>query len=126
MQRLLGAEVPCSKKGAVKLHSGGHLGTGIDCGQIHARGADGAEQTGGESVKREPNSHINERLHTGLAQSGRAAGMGISYDRYDDESGNPDYNPHDTRVRMPHDGLTDDKLAALSGAVRVTKGAANG
>ncbi len=26
-------------------------------------------------MKREPNSHINERLHTGLAQSGRAAGM---------------------------------------------------
>ena len=78
--------------------------------------------TGGESVKHEPNSHINERLHTGLAQSGRAAGMGISYDRYDDESGNPDYDPHDTRVRMPHDGLTEDKLAALSGAVRLTKG----
>ena len=68
------------------------------------------------------NSHINERLHTGLAQSGRAAGMGISYDRYDDESGNPDYDPHDTRVRLPSDGLTDDKLAALSGAVRITKG----
>ena len=67
------------------------------------------------------NSHINERLHTGLAQSGRAAGMGISYDRYDDESGNPDYNPHDTRVRLPSDGLTEDKLAELSGVVRVTK-----
>ena len=37
-------------------------------------------------MKREPNSHINERLHTGLAQSGRAAGMGISYDRYGDEN----------------------------------------
>ena len=74
-------------------------------------------------MKHEPNSHINERLHTGLAQSGRAAGMGISYDRYDDESGNPDYDPHDTRVRLPSDGLTEDKLAALSGAVRVTKGA---
>ena len=69
------------------------------------------------------NSHINERLHTGMAQSGRAAGMGMSYDRYDDESGNPDYDPHDTCVRLPHDGLTEDKLAALSGAVRVTKGA---
>ena len=76
-------------------------------------------------MKHEPNSHINERLHTGLAQSGRAAGMGISYDRYDDESGNPDYDPHDTRVRLPHDGLTDDKLAALSGDVRVTKGEQN-
>ena len=50
--------------------------------------------------------------------------MGISYDRYDEESGNPDYNPHDTRVRLPHDGLTEDELAALSGAVRVTKGEA--
>ena len=71
-------------------------------------------------------SHINERLHTGLAQSGRAAGMGISYDRYDDESGNPDYDTHDTRVRLPHDWLTEDELAALSGAVRVTKGEHNG
>ena len=71
-------------------------------------------------------SHINERLHTGLAQSGRAAGMGVSYDRYDDESGNPDYDPHDTCVRLPHDGLTEDKPAALSGAVRVTKGEHNG
>ena len=71
-------------------------------------------------------SHINERLHTGLAQSGRAAGIGISYDRYDDESGNPDYDPHDTCGRLPHDGLTEDKLAALSGAVRVRKGEHNG
>ena len=45
-----------------------------------------------------------------------------SYDRYDEESGNPDYDPHDTRVRFPSDGLTNDKLAALSGVVRVTKG----
>ena len=30
--------------------------------------------------------HINEHLRTGLANSGRAAGMGIIYDRYDDES----------------------------------------
>ena len=74
-------------------------------------------------MKHEPNSHINERLHTEFAQSGRAAGMGISYDRYDEESGNPDYDSHDSRVRLPHDGLTDDKLAALSGDVRVTKGA---
>ena len=73
-------------------------------------------------MKHEPNSHINERLHTGLAQSGRAAGTGISYDRYDDESGNPDYDPHDTRVRLPSDGLTDDKLAALSGAVKIMRG----
>ena len=29
----------------------------------------------------EPKCHINERLHTELAQSGRAAGVGISYDR---------------------------------------------
>ena len=71
----------------------------------------------------EPKSHINERLHTGLAQSGRAAGMGISYDRYDEESGNPDYDPHDTRVRLPYDGMTEDELAALSGDVKVLKGA---
>ena len=74
-------------------------------------------------MKREPKSHINERLHTGLAQSGRAAGMGISYDRYDEESGNPDYNPHDTRVRLPSDGMTEEEIAALSGDVKVLKGA---
>jgi len=69
-----------------------------------------------------PRSHINERLHTSFANTGRAAGMGISYDRYDDESGNPDYDPHDSRVRLPHDGLREDELAALSGDVTVTKG----
>ena len=68
-----------------------------------------------------PKSHINERLHTGLAQSGRAAGMGISYDRYDDESGNPDYDPHDSSVRLPSDGLTDKEIAALSGEVKIYK-----
>ena len=73
-------------------------------------------------MMREPRNHINECLHTEFANSGRAAGMGISSDRYDEESGNPDYDPHDTRVRLPHDGLTEDELAALSGEVRVKKG----
>ena len=72
-------------------------------------------------MKREPRNHINECLHTGLANSGRAAGMGISYDRYDDESGNPNYEPHDAHVRLPSDGLTDDEIAALSGAVKIYK-----
>jgi hypothetical protein len=69
----------------------------------------------------EPRNHINECLHTEFANSGRAAGMGILYDRYDEESGNPDYDPHDSRVRLPSDGLTDKEIAALSGEVKVYK-----
>lgn len=72
-------------------------------------------------MKREPRSHINERIHTSLANSGRAAGAGILYDRYDDESG---YRPGPAdrgRVRFPSDYLTDKQIAALSGEVRVYK-----
>lgn len=31
--------------------------------------------------------HVNEKLHTTFRNSGRVAGTGILYDRYDDESG---------------------------------------
>lgn len=65
--------------------------------------------------------HINERLHTGLANSGRAAGMGITYDRYDDESGNPWSNNHVIRVRMPYDSLSKEERNALNGEVVIYK-----
>ena len=68
-----------------------------------------------------PRSHINERLHTSLANTGRAAGMGISYDRYDEESG---YRPQPIkrgRVRLPSDYLTQEELEALNGEVIVYK-----
>lgn len=35
--------------------------------------------------------HVNESLKTNFANSGRIAGDGISHDRYDDESGCPNY-----------------------------------
>ena len=69
-----------------------------------------------------PRSHINERLHTSFANTGRAAGMGISYDRYDEESG---YRPQPIkrgRVRLPSDYLTQEELEALNGEVIVYKG----
>ena len=60
--------------------------------------------------------HVNEQLHTNLANTGRVAGMGISYDRYDDESGCPDYDPHKP-VTFPSDYLTESELEALNGSV---------
>lgn len=65
--------------------------------------------------------HINERLHTEFADSGRAAGMGISYDHYDDESG---YHPQPIdrgSVKLPSDCLTPKERAALSGEVRIIR-----
>ena len=65
-----------------------------------------------------PRGHINEHLHTTLANSGRAAGSGISYDKYDDESGYRP-GPRDTgRIRFPHDGQKADEL---NGPVIVVK-----
>ncbi|MGI6155713.1 MAG: hypothetical protein ACOYEB_07180 [Enterococcus lemanii] len=66
-------------------------------------------------------THINERLHTELANTGRAAGSGILYDRYDEESG---YHPGPIDrgvVRFPSDYLTPEQKVALNGPVRVYK-----
>lgn len=65
--------------------------------------------------------HINEFLHTGFASSGRAAGIGITYDRYDDESGNHWSNSHKVRVKMPSDSLSEEERTALNGEVIVYK-----
>lgn len=58
--------------------------------------------------------HISEQLKSGLANSGRVAGMGMLYDRYDEESG---LDVHGTSGRMvtPSDFLTADEREALSG-----------
>ena len=74
----------------------------------------------------EPRSHVNERLHTEFANSGRVAGAGIFYDRYDEESG---YRPQPKEcgmVRFPSDSLTPKEKAALSGEVRIIRRADNG
>ena len=60
--------------------------------------------------------HVNEQLHTTLANTGRVAGMGINYDRYDDESGCPSYESHEP-VMFPSDYLKEDELEALNGPV---------
>jgi hypothetical protein len=69
---------------------------------------------------------IRERLKTGLANTGRAAGAGIIYDRYDEESG---YRPGPVdrgQVKFPSDSLTPEEREALNGPVVVyKKGAAN-
>lgn len=45
--------------------------------------------------------------NSGLANCGRIAGMGISYDNYGDESGCPDYDPKlvPHEIRFPNDNI---------------------
>ena len=61
-------------------------------------------------------------LKTNFVNSGRSAGMGISYDDYSDESGNYSYGGS-IYVRLPSDNLTPEEKAALSGEVKTYKGA---
>lgn len=63
--------------------------------------------------------HINERLHTEFANKGRAAGMGILYDKYNEEK---DIYTHSVHVNLPSDYLTDEERKALSGEVKIIKG----
>ena len=44
--------------------------------------------------------HCNEYMKSGLANSGRIAGSGISYDRYDDESGCESRNVHTRPIKI--------------------------
>jgi len=66
--------------------------------------------------------HVNEQLHTCLANTGRIAGCGMNYDRYDEESGNPNYEKQHSLVRFPSDSLTEEELLALNGPVICKKG----
>jgi hypothetical protein len=67
----------------------------------------------------ERRTHINERLRTEFANSGRAAGIGTLYDDYGDESCRPCYNPATGRVRMPSDSLTPEERGSLNGSVKI-------
>ena len=59
--------------------------------------------------------HINEFIKTGFECQGiRSAGMGILYDRYDDESGGPSYGPG---TCMFNKQLTPEERLALDGPV---------
>ena len=65
--------------------------------------------------------HVNEQLHTTFSNSGRIAGMGISYDDYGDESG---YRPsvrNRGRIYFPSDFLSDEEKQALNGEVKIIK-----
>ena len=61
--------------------------------------------------------HVNEKLHTTFRNSGRVAGTGILYDRYDEESGNPEYEKQPSHIYFPSDSLTEEELLALNGPV---------
>lgn len=65
--------------------------------------------------------HVNEKLHTTFRNSGRVAGTGILYDRYDEESGNPEYEKRPFLVHFPSDSLTGEELLALNGPVCVVQ-----
>ena len=65
--------------------------------------------------------HTNERIHTNFANSGRIAGIGISYDRYDDESGCPEYDYKRGRVKFPSDNLNPEERNSLNGPVIIVK-----
>ena len=69
--------------------------------------------------------HVNEQLHTTFRNSGRVAGTGILSDRYDEESGNPDYEKQHSPVHFPSDSLTEEELLALNGPVICKKGETN-
>jgi hypothetical protein len=43
--------------------------------------------------------HINEQLKTSFANSGRAAGAGIIYDKYDDDCGGRSYTRRKSSLR---------------------------
>jgi len=51
----------------------------------------------------------NLHMNTAFRNGGRKAGIGITYDDYGDESGNPDYEKH-TRVRFPNDNIKPEEL----------------
>ena len=61
--------------------------------------------------------HINEFMKTRLANSGRAAGMGILYDDYSEESYGGYHNITAGRVRTISDSMTPEERAELNGPV---------
>lgn len=65
--------------------------------------------------------HINEMLHTEFVNSGRAAGIGITYDRYDEDSGYMPQPKFCGTVRFPSDKLKPEEISALSGPVIIYK-----
>lgn len=48
-------------------------------------------------------------LNTSFRNGGRKAGIGVAYDDYSEESGNPDRCRYEA-VRLPHDGIDPEEL----------------
>ena len=46
---------------------------------------------------------------------------GVTCDDYSEESGNPNFENGEETPVFPHDNLTDDEIAKLSGEVRIIK-----
>ena len=69
-------------------------------------------------MKRTNKSHIGQYLKSSFANIGRAAGSGISEDRYDEDSLGPKMY-ESVRVRLPSDFLTPEERTALNGPVIV-------
>lgn len=66
-------------------------------------------------------SHINEKLKTSFVNSGRAAGAGVLYDRYDEESGYSPQPKYTGSVRLLSDYLSPQEKEALHGEVKIIK-----
>lgn len=64
--------------------------------------------------------HINERMRTSLANSGRAAGMGILYDDYSEDSGKPIHGSRNPYPVYTTDWLEEKEKERLPGPV-ITK-----
>lgn len=65
--------------------------------------------------------HANEFMRTSFENSGRIAGMGVLYDKYDEESGGPVYGENNVRVVTPSDFLSPAERRELSGPVKTYK-----
>lgn len=62
--------------------------------------------------------HINEFLKTRLANYGRAAGIGITYDDYSENSYGGYRNISAGPVKTPYDFMTAEERARLNGPIK--------
>ena len=70
-------------------------------------------------MKSKRKRHINERMRTSLANSGRAAGIGILYDDYSEDSGKSTHYESTWHI-FQSDLLNEEEKEALNGPV-ITK-----
>jgi len=63
--------------------------------------------------------HINEFLKTQLANSGRAAGFGITYDDYSENSYGGYRNISAGQVKTLYDFMTTEERVKLNGPVKI-------